>query len=485
MNLYKGIYHGIVVQNNDPEHLGRVKVWVPGVNYQPEDIENIDDLNFFGGNVGGMTPEEITQMRMHLPWAAVIAPILGMGSSGIFDAAENLGVLNIDDDDCPDDEGPIQPRNNAFLNSREGAFSPQVESLRGTAENGKIKPEATTAQQIYEFEVIRGHRQYFDENGNPKSFPAYITKNGRVVQSSRHNEYAGGLISLHHPEAYNRVTNTPAHRREEEITNYIDSYTSGFYSSRNPAVDLAIRDSIWHQGPGGSSSITRNTLRELGEDVPGGNGWTPALRDAVDNASAKNPERFITEYGRQRDNRIGNIQSLNNRVASATQASLDRLPESSDSLPENPSSPSSALFADVSFDESEIITPPEFDIGDCFLHDDGVATTALVDDEDIFDEEECQQLTQTVHSWDIWAKNIGSVEKLLNYINSDSDARHVNTYPPVRTISHSTHFNGPVSIPAVGAHVWTSFNMGDPLYPMVLGYCLGNSDFKGVHSIKT
>ena len=32
MNKYNSTYLGIVVQNNDPEYRGRVKVWVPHIN---------------------------------------------------------------------------------------------------------------------------------------------------------------------------------------------------------------------------------------------------------------------------------------------------------------------------------------------------------------------------------------------------------------------------------------------------------------------
>ena len=29
---YNGLYRGIVIQNNDPQQIGRVKVYVPGIN---------------------------------------------------------------------------------------------------------------------------------------------------------------------------------------------------------------------------------------------------------------------------------------------------------------------------------------------------------------------------------------------------------------------------------------------------------------------
>lgn len=95
---YFGHYLGIVVQNNDPQKRGRVKVWVPHISqtiYNSFKQENTDkNFRFMGDNIiSSLTPinEEIKKI---LPWAEVALPIVSGGSSGKFYNWDNKASIS-------------------------------------------------------------------------------------------------------------------------------------------------------------------------------------------------------------------------------------------------------------------------------------------------------------------------------------------------------------------------------------------------------
>ena len=92
MEELHGFYRGIVAQNNDPERLGRVKVFVPHLHMALLDIEESDyDGEFFFAEFGtnyqskgkkmiDMT-KYIEKIKLKLPWAEISLPITGGGYS--------------------------------------------------------------------------------------------------------------------------------------------------------------------------------------------------------------------------------------------------------------------------------------------------------------------------------------------------------------------------------------------------------------------
>jgi hypothetical protein len=87
--LYKSIYKGIVIQNDDPLQSGRVKVFVPDIHFSLiglEKQESINNLNFgfFGKNINQLAgprrvdlTDYIEVLKDKLPWASVLQPIVG------------------------------------------------------------------------------------------------------------------------------------------------------------------------------------------------------------------------------------------------------------------------------------------------------------------------------------------------------------------------------------------------------------------------
>jgi len=86
---YNRNYRGIIVQNDDPEEMGRVKVFVPSVNmtlYENWNKEKKDKkFTKFGANLNeegdGITPEIMSKLADSLPWAIVQQPIFGGGNA--------------------------------------------------------------------------------------------------------------------------------------------------------------------------------------------------------------------------------------------------------------------------------------------------------------------------------------------------------------------------------------------------------------------
>lgn len=104
MEKYYHNYQGIIVQNDDPDMMGRVKVWVPHVNmtlYKQWNDDREVDKNFteLGGNLNsGLTPELLLRLKNSLPWGKVKQPIFGMGTSTTYHSDKNFGEIANDAD---------------------------------------------------------------------------------------------------------------------------------------------------------------------------------------------------------------------------------------------------------------------------------------------------------------------------------------------------------------------------------------------------
>lgn len=87
MKTYFGNYLGIVIDNNDPDHRGRVQVFVPhimptlyeGWNKKGENIT----LKCVADNVPeGLSSEIVERLKKILPWAEAASPIVGQSGPG-------------------------------------------------------------------------------------------------------------------------------------------------------------------------------------------------------------------------------------------------------------------------------------------------------------------------------------------------------------------------------------------------------------------
>ena len=95
---YYGNYLGIVIQNNDPEKAGKVKVWVPHVSptvYTKWNKLNKDkSFKFIGKNIDSDITDVVEDLKRILPWAVCSAPLNGSSGSGRYNAYEKTGTIS-------------------------------------------------------------------------------------------------------------------------------------------------------------------------------------------------------------------------------------------------------------------------------------------------------------------------------------------------------------------------------------------------------
>ncbi len=98
MKEYNSIYLGIVVQNNDPEKRGRVKVYVPHIsaNVYEEWMQDKKDKNFkfLGANIGSDLTAINEELKQILPWADISAPLTSENASGRFNNFNSVGSIS-------------------------------------------------------------------------------------------------------------------------------------------------------------------------------------------------------------------------------------------------------------------------------------------------------------------------------------------------------------------------------------------------------
>lgn len=95
---YYGNYLGIVVQNNDPQKRGRLKVFVPHISptvYKKwAEISKDKRFRFLGANVCSDITDIIEDLKKILPWAELAAPLAGESASGRYNAFLNAASIS-------------------------------------------------------------------------------------------------------------------------------------------------------------------------------------------------------------------------------------------------------------------------------------------------------------------------------------------------------------------------------------------------------
>jgi len=95
---YFGNYLGIIIQNNDPQKRGRVKVFVPHISpnvYQKWVNTKLDKkFKFLGSNINSDLNVVLDDLKKILPWAEVAIPLAGENSSGRYNANFSVGTIS-------------------------------------------------------------------------------------------------------------------------------------------------------------------------------------------------------------------------------------------------------------------------------------------------------------------------------------------------------------------------------------------------------
>lgn len=92
---YNGFYLGYVIQNNDPDRGGKVKIFIPSLMPTLADVsDNIDgdnkEVKIDFKDLSTLSTEAIKNLKNTLPWARQISPLIGSGGSTSYNTNEHL-----------------------------------------------------------------------------------------------------------------------------------------------------------------------------------------------------------------------------------------------------------------------------------------------------------------------------------------------------------------------------------------------------------
>lgn len=163
-----GIHRGIIIANNDPEGMGRVKVFVPSANlalfekWFSKDGVNSISINGLGANVNSyLTPDIMEKLHMYLPWSEVAQPMFGMGSGGTYSAPENTSKLGEKSETpCPasDTSAQNQPISSNAAETRKRFATelqnPEVREKFFTLMKAEVGGQGTQAQTAFAETVV-------------------------------------------------------------------------------------------------------------------------------------------------------------------------------------------------------------------------------------------------------------------------------------------------------------------------------------------
>lgn len=95
---YYGNYTGIVIQNNDPQRRGRVKVFIPHISPVIYDrwnkINKDKKFKFVGVNTYSDLTDVLDDLKLILPWAEYAGPLVGENASGRYNRDSNTGTTS-------------------------------------------------------------------------------------------------------------------------------------------------------------------------------------------------------------------------------------------------------------------------------------------------------------------------------------------------------------------------------------------------------
>jgi len=191
MKKYFGNYVGLVIQNNDPEHRGRVKIFVPHISAtiydnwnKPVDGE-VKDKNFVfpDRDTNPDLDKIIEDLKDVLPWADCAAPLFGGNASGRYNAFTHKGTTsdsNLWEKDSEDKyelkDGNRPLQNYIEDNAYSDAFDESdTESRIANPYSHQYTPSnySNLARGIFTIPNVGAHVWVFFNGGNP-ILPTYF-----------------------------------------------------------------------------------------------------------------------------------------------------------------------------------------------------------------------------------------------------------------------------------------------------------------------
>lgn len=181
MRQFNGNYLGIVIQNNDPEFRGRIKVWVPHISATLYDKWNKTKKNrkfrFPGQNLSSdLSQDIIDELKAILPWADYCAPNMGATGSGRYHAFDDKATIS--------DSNVVATTQTTTLSASDPIFAKYKLNTDSIGE----KPG-----RLYEAKESRIADDFVDTS---KYHSKYVNKYGNNYTPSTYSNAAKGSFSI-------------------------------------------------------------------------------------------------------------------------------------------------------------------------------------------------------------------------------------------------------------------------------------------------
>ena len=181
---YYGMYLGIVLQNDDPEKRGRLKIWIPHIS-----VSLYDDWNAQANDAIFCFPDKETNPDLYkvmerlkdiLPWSSCASPLFGGNASGRYNAPNQKGTTS--DSTYWDKDGTLvdgqRPLHNySDENSYTDAFGEhgKIHNMHINPYTNAYKPSnySNLARGLFTIPNVGSHVWVFFQDGNPSS-PIYF-----------------------------------------------------------------------------------------------------------------------------------------------------------------------------------------------------------------------------------------------------------------------------------------------------------------------
>lgn len=218
-----GFFKGIVMQNNDPERRGRVKIAIPEfTSHLARELNLPPDIyaaRFVGGdNITTMfNKEALKKFCEVLTWAEQAAPLIGGGTSGVFDAKNGMATVGegyrgnfvrepLSEESITPSGESVSPKATIATHANPGGFDIGTKTGICDLYNNSLAPSPINNATKGMFSIPRVGAQVwvFFENGN-LSHPIYM---GYVFDKNDWNSVVnpqGSNPSLHYPNGSENI----------------------------------------------------------------------------------------------------------------------------------------------------------------------------------------------------------------------------------------------------------------------------------------
>lgn len=474
---YFSRYKGIVIQNNDPENVGRVKVFVPQVNMTllkgwNEEVDTDKFFKFPGANLGSdLGPDVLKRLKEGLPWGEVEQPIFGSGGGGNYWSEVDYGTVEKSVKVSTPVTAPPAPDPNT--------------------------PPTTTAQPVDASAIDSGQTNTptignspSTQHGEPQRKEVYTTFY-HADEGSDPNTGSGG-------DRFSNIGKTTGSRDDyygnrEGGTVGGDFRNGGVGSTGTIAVDprpvseggsgipygsivsVLANDGTTRRyvaGDTGSAVVNRTAARRNGSTAPVIDIHLP--RNEWDKTIAEGTQTVIV-YPYTGDKPF-------TRLSNAEKEEFYNLPEELEDVEEEPTpegtpQEASGVTLPSNSDDADASLFPDSDSGMENAAANPIIPPVVKQEEDIGADATASYSKSDTSGPDVGGNNILNPTKTMHQsgtVNGDATAtRGTNTTTPNTTPAmrspQGNQPNGIVSIPEVGNHVWVQFENGDPSSPVITG----------------